>query len=97
MTDIGVFTQSFQSEDRSWLLSEFEDAYAIGGTLDITKFTAGTHYANGYIPSGTILGQVTTGGLWGPYDDTAVDGRNTAIGILASSLRVLNPVGVALA
>jgi hypothetical protein len=96
VTDIGVFSQPFQTEDRSWLLSEFEDAYSISGTLDVTQFTLATHYPNGFIPSGTILGVVTATGLWGPYNDTAADGRQTAVGILNSAIRVLNPIGGAL-
>jgi hypothetical protein len=97
MTDIGVFSQPFQAEDRSWLLSEFEDAYCPGLTLDISKFTQATHYANGFIPSGTVLGLVTATGLYGPYDDTAADGRQTATGILVGSVRAINPLGGALA
>lgn len=97
MTDIGVFSQPYQSEDRSWLLSDFGDVYAEGGTLDITTLTAATHYPNGYLPSGFAIGKVTTGGLLGPYDDTASDGRQTCIGVTVQSVRILNPLGVALA
>jgi len=94
LTDFSVQTLSFTAEDRSWLLSEFEDAYAFSGTIDVSKFTAATHFPNGYIPSGTVLGAVTSGGLLGPYDDTAVDGRQTAVGILLSAVRVwTNPWG----
>lgn len=98
MTDFSVQTLSFTAEDRSWLLSEFEDVYAFSGTIDVTKFTQATHFVNGYIPSGTVLGTVTTGGLLGPYDDTQTDGRQTASGILLSSVRVIQPwTGTALA
>lgn len=97
MTDIGVFSQPFTAEDRSWLLSDPDNAYASGATLDISKFTAATHYPNGYIPSGVVLGVVTATGLYGPYDDTAADGRQTATGITFGSVRAINPLGVALA
>lgn len=97
MTDIGVFSQPFTAEDRSWLLSEPEDAYCPGLSLDIAKFTQATHYPNGFIPSGTALGLVTATGLYGPYDDTAVDGRQAATGILFGSIRAINPLGYALA
>jgi hypothetical protein len=96
MTDIAVFSQPYQTEDRSWLLSEFEDCYAEGGTLSVAAFVAGQHYVNGYIPSGTLLGVITTGGLLAPYLDAAGDGTNTCVGILLHSVRVLNPLGVAL-
>lgn len=98
MTNIGVFSQPYQSEDRSWLLSEFDDLYALGATLDITTLTAATHYPNGYLPSGTALGLITaqstgTARVVGPYDDTATDGRQTCLGLLVSSVRILNPLG----
>ena len=57
-------------------------------TLDISKFVAGTHYPNGYIPSGTVIGLVTATGLYGPYDPDGNDGRETASGILFGSLPV---------
>lgn len=97
MTDIGVFSVPYAAEDRSWFLSDPEDAYCPGGTLDITKFTAATHYPNGYIPSGIVLGLVSASGLYGPYDDTAADGRQTATGILFSTVRTLQWNGTALA
>lgn len=90
MTDITVRRTTFQAEDRSWLLGP--DGTAPGDnptvTLDVSKFTAGTHYPNGYIPSGTVLGKITTGGKYGPYDSAASDGRETAAEILFSSLSI---------
>lgn len=97
MTDFTVFSQSYQTEDRSWLLSEFEDCYAESGTLSVAAFNAGQHYANGYIPSGTALGKITSSGLLAPYLDAASDGSQTCIGYLLSSVRVLNPIGGVLA
>lgn len=35
-----------------------------------------------YAVKGTVLGRITTSGLYGPYDDAATDGRQTAVGIL---------------
>jgi hypothetical protein len=97
MTNIGVFSMPYQSEDRSWLLTELEDAYKQSATLSIAAFTQATHFPNYYIPSGTALGVITassTGGaiVVGPYDDTAADGRETCIGYLASSTLVVNPM-----
>lgn len=54
-------------------------------TLDLSKFTEGTHYPSGYLPSGLVLGKVTATGKYGPYDDAAVDGRATATGLLFNS------------
>ena len=97
MTNIGVFQQPYQSEDRSWLLSELEDAYKQSATLSVAAFTQTTHYPNFYIPSGTALGAITASSVngaivVGPYDDTATDGRQTCIGYLAAATLVVNPM-----
>ena len=95
MTDISVTTTQSQVENRAWLLSGAEGVgagWTPGVTLDISKFTAGTHYPSGYIPSGTILAKVTATGLFGPYDNAAADGREIEagdrLGILFGSLPV---------
>jgi len=93
MTYIGVFTQQYQSEDRSWLLSEFDDCYGEGGTLDVSTFTAGTHYPNGYLPSGTAVGIITASGKLGPYDPAASDGTETCVGLTLGDARILDPIG----
>ena len=49
------------------------------GVVDISAFTAGTHYPDGYIPSGTPVALV--GGLYVPYDKT--EATTTGAGILA--------------
>jgi hypothetical protein len=77
--------------DRRWLLAEPD--VKLNVTLDPSKFTAGTHYPNGYLPSGTVVGIVTTGGLAGPYDDTASDGRQTAYGITYGDARFVRGDG----
>lgn len=90
MTDISVTSTGYQVENRSWLISAHgtDPGANPSVTLDISKFTAGTHYPNGYIPSGIALGKVTATGLYGPYDNTASDGRETAAGFLFSTLGV---------
>ncbi len=73
-------------EDRSWLASSHGTTATRSITLDPTLFTANTHYPNGYIPSGMLLGEVSaTPGIFGPYDNTASDGRQTAVGHLFNS------------
>lgn len=72
MTDISVTSTNYQSENRSWLLSPHgtEPGATLSITLDVSAFTAGTHYPNGYIPSGTPLAKITATGLYGPYSVT---------------------------
>jgi hypothetical protein len=71
MTDFTVRSTAYQVEKRSWLQSmpDADDCDSI--VLDISKFTAGTHFPNGFIPSGCGLAKVTATGLYGPYDTTA--------------------------
>lgn len=69
MTSIEVQTTSYQVEKRSWLLSQHgtDPGTTPSITLDVSAFTAGVHYPNGYIPSGTALARITATGLYGPY------------------------------
>jgi hypothetical protein len=90
VTYIGVETNQFQVEDRSWDLSPHgsEPGTTPSITLDVSAFTEGTHYPNGYVPSGMPLGKITATGLYGPYDNTAVDGREDCAGLLFASTRI---------
>lgn len=73
------------SGDQSWLGS----AHGIGncrtGTLDVSAFTAGTHYPNGYIPSGTPV-DVADESAVVPY----VDGAGAKLGFLFTDQHVVD-------
>ncbi len=56
--------------------------------LDISTFTANTHYPNGYIPSGTPLSKVA--GMVVPY--TSLEATTTGAGILFGHLLTDQPV-----
>jgi len=92
MTDIAVDTYSYTPPDRGWLLTELQGdkqpVTATSATLDFTKFTAGTHYPNGYIPSGVVLGIVTATGKLGAYASGNADGTQTPVGILYNPIQV---------
>ena len=92
MTDISVTSTPYQVEKRSWLLSPHgtDPGTTPSVTLDVSAFTAGTHYPNGFFPSGLVLGRITATGLYGPYDNAAADGREVAAGILFSAVKVPN-------
>lgn len=91
MTDISVTTTAHQAEKRGWLWGEHgtEPGSTPSITLDFSLFTAGTHYPNGFLPSGTVLGKVTASGFYGPFDSAATDGRQLAAGagLLFGSLK----------
>ncbi|WP_406324131.1 head decoration protein [Streptomyces niveus] len=92
--DLSLKTESFTQDRRDWLGSAHGTDAPVSITLDVSKFTAGTHYPDGYIKSGIPLGKVTTGGKYGPYDDAASDGRQTLVGFLFTAQDV-NARGVA--
>jgi hypothetical protein len=94
--DISVRTEEYQVEDRSWLGSAHGTNATRTITLDVATFSAATHYPRGYIPSGTVLGRITATGLYGPYVNTAGDGREVAAGHLFNATRVVRN-GISLA
>lgn len=65
--DLRVTTEAWTVEDRSWLASRDGTAVTQTITLDVAAFTPGTHYPNGFIPSGVLVGKITASGLYGPY------------------------------
>jgi hypothetical protein len=76
--------------DMSWLGSGHGLRNARTEILDISAFTAGTHYPNGYIPSGMPVAKV--GGMLVPYD--ATEGTVTGAGILAGFILTDTPLFV---
>jgi hypothetical protein len=75
-------SETIGSGDQSWLGSAHGIADCRTETIDISAFTAGTHYPNGYIPSGLPVAKV--GGVLVPYD--ATEGTVTGAGILAGHI-----------
>lgn len=80
--DLNLKVESFTQDRRDWLGSAHGTDAPKPISLDVSKFTKATHYPDGYLKSGLPLGKVTTGGKYGPYDDTATDGRQTLVGFL---------------
>ncbi|MGC0365011.1 hypothetical protein ABH922_002995 [Rhodococcus sp. 27YEA15] len=91
MTSVAVRTTDYQSENRSWLLSAHgtDPGTNPSITLDVSKFTAATHFPKGYIPSGVVIAKITATGLYGPFDKAATDGRQTNAAHLFGSLNVV--------
>ncbi|MFJ6720486.1 head decoration protein [Streptomyces sp. NPDC091259] len=80
--DLSLKVESFTQDRRDWLGSAHGTDAPVSITLDVSKFTANTHYPAGYLKSGLPLGKVTASGKYGAYDDTASDGRQTLVGFL---------------
>jgi hypothetical protein len=89
-TDINVISTAYQVEKRSWYLGSADDPGFIQSiTLDVSAFNA-VHYPNGYIPSGTILAVLDSGGKAVPYLDAGTGGAGVAKGILFSAVKIPN-------
>lgn len=65
--------ETYGSGDQKWLASTHGITNAPTGTLNLSAFTAGTHYPDGYIPSGTPV-DVTNIAAIVPYTAPAVAG-----------------------
>lgn len=89
---IAVTSVGYQVDNRSWDLSPTGNGPGENPTitLDVSAFTLATHFPNGYIPSGVVLGKLTAGGKYVPYVDAAVDGSGTAAGFLAYAVKIPN-------
>jgi len=81
---------TFLNEDQRWIgpggQEDTEIARSI--TLNLALFDMVTAWPNKYLPSGIVLGKVTATGLYGPYSDAAVNGLQTALGLLMVSLPI---------
>jgi head decoration protein D len=96
--DIAVTVEGFEgNEDRRWLGTRkgTQDMRSI--TLDVSTFLPAHLADKGAIPSGTVLGKITATGLYGPYDNAASDGRQTAAGFLFTTTKVGTGTGADLA
>jgi hypothetical protein len=67
--DLKTRTTTYVNEDMTWLGSAHGTETGDTITLDLSLFTAATHFPNGYIPSGMTLGKVTASGAYGPYNN----------------------------
>lgn len=85
--DLTVRTTTYALDARDWLDSEDGTLANIPCSLDLSTFNA-AQYPDGYIKSGCVLGLITASGKYGPYDDTAVDGRAVAAGHLFVQVKV---------
>lgn len=75
-------TESLNSGDLSWLGSAHGIRNCRTQTVNLAAFTAGTHYPNGFIPSGTPVALVA--GLLVPYD--SLEATTVGAGVLAGHL-----------
>lgn len=51
----GLVTKNYGTGSYRWLLNTDGIRHTVTGTLDVSSFTAGIHYPNGFFPSGLIV------------------------------------------
>lgn len=86
--DLTTVIETVGQDDQRWLGSAHGTSSARSVTLDAALFTAGTHYPNGYLPSGTVLAQNTSTLRYGPYVTGGGTGSGTAAGVLLTPVKV---------
>ncbi|MBT0771818.1 hypothetical protein KIH74_22950 [Kineosporia sp. J2-2] len=82
---LGITTRTYGDGDQSWLGSRDGTDVPQTCTIATSTLTAGTHFPDGYIPSGTPLARFTSGGNAGRYtvlNNAASDGSQTLVGYL---------------
>lgn len=79
--DLTPVATSTGGTDKRWRASDHGISNDQTRTLDVTKFTSGTHYdaTTKVLYGGIGLAKVTATGLFGPYDTTASDGRQLVL------------------
>jgi hypothetical protein len=82
------------SADYNFLASEH--LLAVRGGVTIDQATVGGVDSNGnrILQAGTLLGEITATGKYGPYDDGASDGRETAKGFLVEAVNFKDNVDI---
>jgi hypothetical protein len=84
-------TESFTGAgDFRWLRSDHAIWNGRTESLKLSAFTSGTHYPNGYIPSGTPVALTGSPLQLVPYDST--EATTTGAGVLAGHLLTDQPV-----
>lgn len=68
--DLTLRTESWGTDDKSWLGSRHGIGECASITLDTSAFTPSIHYPDGYFKSGIPLAKITATGLYGPYSVT---------------------------
>ena len=89
--DLSVRKETFGQDDQTWIGAAHGIDLARSISLDTSAFTAGTHYPNGYIPSGTPLSRITATGLYGPYTPAGAGGLEVLAGFLLTPTKPGSP------
>lgn len=84
--ELSQHSESWGTQDQSWINSRHGLNNCKAATLDVSAFTAGTHYPDGALKSGLPLAKITASGKYGPYDGAGSGGLETLVGFLLSDV-----------
>jgi hypothetical protein len=85
--DLTLKTESYAVDDQSWLASRHGVGEAQSVTLDVSAFTANTHYPDGFFKSGLPLARLTATGKYVPYATGGAGGAATLAGFLFGAVK----------
>jgi len=86
--DLALTIDTIGQDDQRWLGTAHGTSAGDSITLDAAAFTAGTHFPNGYLPSGTCVSLNTSTQKYGPYTTGGANGTGTAAGFLLTPVQV---------
>lgn len=86
--DLVPVIESIGQDDQRWLGTAHGTSAGDSITLDASAFTAGTHYPNGYLPSGTCVSLSSVSNKYGPYTTGGANGTGTALGFLLTPVQI---------
>ena len=92
--DLGSRKITWAGSDMSWIGSEEGTRSNVSVTINLALFDFATVFTSLVIPSGVVLGKVTSSGLYGPYNDALSNGQEVAKGHLFTDVDVKEIVEV---
>lgn len=84
----GLESETLGTGDQSWLGSTHGIYNCRSGNLDISGFTQGTHYPDGYLKSGLPLAKLDATDKYVPYASGGTGGAGTLVGFLYRDVEV---------
>jgi hypothetical protein len=81
--------ESWGTQAQHWIASRHGLNNCKAATLDVSAFTANTHYPNGELLSGLPIAKLTASGKYVPYNGAGSGGAENLAGFLLSNVPVV--------
>lgn len=93
--DLSTHKKTWAGSDMRWIGSEEGTRSNVTVTLNLALFDFASVFTSLVIPSGVVLGKVTSSGLYGPYNNALTNGQEVAKGHLFTDVDVMELVEIA--